>query len=92
MHAARRDGGAIAAFRRAPETPHGHYAILAACAARLGEHDQASAYAAEAVRLKPHVTIEDLFAGMKPAMPPEDPAAFKRAAREEDKTRQEKLI
>ncbi len=22
------------------------------------------------------VTIEDLFAGMKPAMPPEDPAAF----------------
>ncbi len=38
------------------------------------------------------VTIEDLFAGKKPAMPPEDPAAFKRAAREEDKTRQEKLI
>ncbi len=31
------------------------------------------------------VTIEDLFAGKKPAMPPEDPAAFKRAAREEDK-------
>ncbi len=31
-------------------------------------------------------TIEDLFAGKKPAMPPEDPAAFKRAAREEDKT------
>ena len=29
------------------------------------------------------VTIEDLFAGKKPAMPPEDPAAFKRAAREE---------
>jgi len=25
-------------------------------------------------------------------MPPEDPAAFKRAAREEDKTRQAKLI
>ncbi len=47
------------------------------------------------------VTIEDLFAGMKPAMPPQDqrscsalpdPAAFKRAAREEDKTRQGKLI
>ena len=37
-------------------------------------------------------TIEDLFAGMKPAMPPQDPAAFKRAAREEDKTRQGKLI
>ncbi len=30
------------------------------------------------------LTIEDLFAGKKPAMPPEDPAAFKRAAREED--------
>ncbi len=26
------------------------------------------------------LTIEDLFAGKKPAMPPEDPAAFKRAA------------
>ncbi len=38
------------------------------------------------------VTIEDLFAGKKPAMPPEDPAAFKKAAREEDKTRQAKLI
>ncbi len=38
------------------------------------------------------LTIEDLFAGKKPAMPPEDPAAFKRAAREEDKTRQAKLI
>ncbi len=38
------------------------------------------------------LTIEDLFAGKKPAMPPEDPAAFKRAAREEDKTRQGKLI
>ena len=37
------------------------------------------------------LTIEDLFAGMKPAMPPEDPAAFKRAARE-DTTRQGKLI
>ncbi len=36
-------------------------------------------------------TIEDLFAGKKPAMPPEDPAAFKKAARE-DTTRQEKLI
>ncbi len=32
------------------------------------------------------LTIEDLFAGKKPAMPPQDPAAFKRAAREEDKT------
>ncbi len=38
------------------------------------------------------LTIEDLFAGKKPAMPPEDPAAFKRAAREEDKTRQSKLL
>ncbi len=38
------------------------------------------------------VTIEDLFAGKKPAMPQEDPAAFKRAAREEDKTLQGKLI
>ncbi len=38
------------------------------------------------------LTIEDLFAGEKSAMPPEDPAAFKRAAREEDKTRQGKLI
>ncbi len=38
------------------------------------------------------VTIEDLFAGRKPAMPPQDPAASKRAAREEDKTRQGKLI
>ncbi len=37
-------------------------------------------------------TIEDLFAGKKPAMPPEAPAAFKRAAREEDKTRQAKLL
>ena len=25
------------------------------------------------------LTIEDLFAGKKPAMPPQDPAAFKRA-------------
>ncbi len=33
------------------------------------------------------LTIEDLFAGKKPAMPPEDPAAFKRAAREEEKTK-----
>ncbi len=32
------------------------------------------------------LTIEDLFAGKKPAMPPQDPAAFKKAAREEDKT------
>ena len=38
------------------------------------------------------VTIEDLFAGKKPAIPPQDPAAFKRAAREEDETRQGKLI
>ncbi len=38
------------------------------------------------------LTIEDLFAGTKPAMPPEDPAAFRKAAREEDKTRQGKLI
>ncbi len=38
------------------------------------------------------VTIEDLFAGKKPAMPPEDSAAFRKAAREEDKTRQAKLI
>ncbi len=38
------------------------------------------------------LTIEDLFAGKRPAMPPEDPAAFKRAAREEDKTRQGELI
>ena len=38
------------------------------------------------------LTIEDLFAGNKPAMPPEDPAAFRRAARDEDKTRQRRLI
>ncbi len=38
------------------------------------------------------LTIEDLFAGKKPAMPPEDPAAFKKATREEDRTRQGKLI
>ncbi len=38
------------------------------------------------------LTIEDLFAGVKPAMPPEDPAAFRRAAREEDTTRQGNLI
>ncbi len=38
------------------------------------------------------ITIEDLFAGKKPAMPPEDPAAFRKAAREEDKTRQAKLL
>ena len=31
--------------------------------------------------------IEDPFAGKKPAMPPEDLAAFKRAAGEEDKRR-----
>ena len=29
------------------------------------------------------LTIEDLFAGKKPTMPPEDPAAFRKAAREE---------
>ncbi len=40
----------------------------------------------------PILTIEDLFAGKKPAIPPQDRAAFKRAAREEDKTRQGKLI
>ena len=38
------------------------------------------------------LTIEDLFAGKKPAMPPQDPTAFKKAAREEDKTRQGQLI
>ncbi len=38
------------------------------------------------------LTIEDLFAGKKPEMPPQDPAAFKKAAREEDPTRQGKLI
>ena len=38
------------------------------------------------------LTIKDLFTGKKPAMPPEDPAAFKKATREEDKTRQGKLI
>ena len=38
------------------------------------------------------LTIEGLFAGKTPAMPPEDPAAFKRAAREDDETRQEMLI
>ena len=38
------------------------------------------------------VTTEDRFAGKKPAMPPEDRAAFKRAACEEDETRSGKLI
>ncbi len=38
------------------------------------------------------LTIEELFAGKNPAMPPEDPAAFRRTAREEDKTRQGKLL
>ncbi len=38
------------------------------------------------------LTIEDLFAGKKPAMPAEDPAAFRRATRQEDKIRQEELI
>ncbi len=37
------------------------------------------------------LTIEDLFAGTKPAMPPDGLAAFQRAARE-DTTRQGKLI
>ncbi len=36
------------------------------------------------------LTIEDPFAGKKPAMPPEDPTALKKAGREEDKTRQGK--
>ncbi len=36
------------------------------------------------------LTIEDLFAGKKPAMPPEDPTAFRKAAREEDTKRQGK--
>ncbi len=36
------------------------------------------------------VTIDALFAGKKAAMPPEDPTAFRKAAREEDKTRQGK--
>ncbi len=38
------------------------------------------------------LTIEDPFAGKKPALPPEDPTAFRRAAREEDKPRQGELI
>ncbi len=38
------------------------------------------------------LTIEDLFAGKKPDMPPQDPAAFKKDAREEDKTQQGKLL
>ncbi len=38
------------------------------------------------------VTIEDLFSGKRPAMAPEDPAAFRKAAHEEDETRQGKLI
>ena len=38
------------------------------------------------------LTIEDLFAGKKPAMPPDDSAAFRKAASEEDTTRQGKLI
>ena len=38
------------------------------------------------------ITIKDLFASKEPAVPPEDPAAFKKAAREEDKARQGKLI
>ncbi len=38
------------------------------------------------------LTIEDLFAGKKPDMPPQDPAAFKKDPREEDKTQQGKLL
>jgi len=38
------------------------------------------------------LTIEDLFDGKKPGMPPQDPTAFKKAAREEDTTRQGQLI
>lgn len=38
------------------------------------------------------LTIEDLFASKKPDMPPQDPAAFKKDAREEDKTQQGKLL
>jgi len=37
------------------------------------------------------LTIEDLFAGKKPAMPPEDPAAFKRAGRRQDTARRADL-
>ncbi len=37
------------------------------------------------------LSIEDLFAGKKPAIPAEDPAAFRKAARE-DTTQQGKLI
>jgi len=38
------------------------------------------------------LTIEDFFEGKKSEMPPQDPAALKMATREEDKTRQGKLI
>ncbi len=38
------------------------------------------------------ITIDDLFAGKEPAMPPQDPAAFKKASKEEDPTRQGELI
>ncbi len=34
------------------------------------------------------LTIENLFAGKTPAMPPDDPAALRKAAREGDETRQ----
>ena len=37
------------------------------------------------------LTIEDMFVGKKPAMPREDPAAFIKGAREEDKTRQRQV-
>jgi hypothetical protein len=37
-------------------------------------------------------TIEDLFTGKKSELSPQDPAAFKKTAREEDPTRQGKLI
>ncbi len=34
------------------------------------------------------LTIEGLFAGKKPAMPPEDPAAFRRACKSDEKNSQ----
>lgn len=38
------------------------------------------------------LTIEDLFAGKRPEMAPQDPAAFRKAQREEDQTRQGQLL
>jgi hypothetical protein len=38
------------------------------------------------------LTIDDLFFGKRPDMPPQDTAAFCKARREEDTTRQGKLI